>query len=112
MPHKTDSSNPKDWILFAESDLVGVAHLVQQEISYHMCCSKLAEILEKILKAELIRLGWFLVKTHDLQKLADELQARNSDVGSEAQELAEEQLRPTSQIDILGLTLETRTGRI
>jgi hypothetical protein len=27
--------------------------------------SKLAEILEKILKAELIRIGWELEKTHD-----------------------------------------------
>lgn len=43
-----------------------------------MCQSKLAEVLEKALKAELLRLGWFLVKTHDLHELAGELQARGS----------------------------------
>ena len=34
-----------------------------------MCRSKLAEVLEKIIKAELIRLGWSLEKTHDLVRL-------------------------------------------
>ena len=42
------------------------------------CRSKLAEILEKVLKAELIRLGWALEKTHDLNRLIDELTARNA----------------------------------
>jgi HEPN domain-containing protein len=45
-----------------------------------MCRSKLSEILEKVLKAELIRQGWFLEKTHDLEKLANELAARKSDL--------------------------------
>lgn len=80
MPRKTDSSNPADWIWLAESELEGVKLLAEREVSYSMCHSKLAEILEKVLKAELLRLGWFLEKTHDLQKLAGELQARASDL--------------------------------
>ncbi len=54
--------------------------VAEREISYTMCRSKLAEILEKILKAELIRLGWDLQKTHDLEKLSGELRARHSDL--------------------------------
>lgn len=33
--------------------------------------------MEKVLKAELFRLGWFLAKNHDLVKLADELRVRD-----------------------------------
>jgi HEPN domain-containing protein len=54
--------------------------LAERELSFKLCWSKLAEILEKVLKAELIRLGWFLVKTHDLERLADELESRKSDL--------------------------------
>ena len=42
--------------------------------------SKLAEVLEKVLKAELIRSGWLLEKTHDLRKLASALHERQSDL--------------------------------
>lgn len=80
MPRKTDSNNPADWLALAESDLEGVRALAERELSYHLCRSKLAEILEKVLKAELIRLGWFLERTHDLEKLAGELKALNSDL--------------------------------
>ena len=80
MPRKTDSNNPGDWLALAESDLEGVTILVNQQTSYYLCRSKLAEILEKILKAELIRLGWFLEKTHDLEKLGNELNSRKSDL--------------------------------
>ena len=80
MPRKTDSNNPADWLALAESDLEGVRALAERELSYHLCRSKLAEILEKVLKAELIRLGWFLERTHDLEKLAGELHALNSDL--------------------------------
>jgi HEPN domain-containing protein len=58
----------------------GVHALVEKELSYHLCRSKPAEILEKVLKAELIRLGWFLKKTHDLEKLAGHLHQYKSDV--------------------------------
>jgi len=87
LPRKTDSKNPADWIYFAESDLEGLRVLCQQELSYHLCQSKLAEALEKIVKAELIRLGWPLVKTHDLQSLAQELQMRKADIHSQASPL-------------------------
>ena len=80
MPRKTDSNNPADWLLIAESDLEGLRELAQQELAYSMCRSKLAEVVEKVVKAELIRLGWFLEKTHDLEKLGNELAVRSSDL--------------------------------
>jgi HEPN domain-containing protein len=54
--------------------------LADQEIAYELCRSKLAEVIEKLIKAELIRLGWVLEKTHDLRKLFGELAARRSDL--------------------------------
>lgn len=42
---------------------------------------------EKVVKAELIRLGWFLEKTHDLLRLARELEARGSALGTEVKPL-------------------------
>ena len=86
MPRKTDSNNPADWLYLADSDLAGLKTLAAQELGYEMCRSKVAEVLEKVLKAELIRTGWPLEKTHDLRKLASELQLRKSDL--------EEQFRP------------------
>ena len=80
MPRKTDSNNPADWLFLAESDTAAIRVLAEQEIGYPMCQSKLAEALEKILKAELIRDGWFLEKTHDLEILLGHLQARGSEL--------------------------------
>ena len=77
---KTDSNNPAHWLMISESDLEGIELLVAQEMSDWLCMSKLAEVLEKVMKAELLRCGWFLQKTHDLQKLGGELQALNSDL--------------------------------
>ncbi len=62
--------------------------LAEQELSPELCSSKLAEVLEKILKAELLRLGWVLEKTHDLERLANELNARGSDLVPELRPLA------------------------
>jgi len=89
LPRKTDSNNPADWLAFAESGVQGLVALARQELSPQLCSSKLAEVLEKILKAELIRLGWFLERTHDLEKLANELQARTPEVRPLATALAE-----------------------
>lgn len=88
MPRKTDSSNPADWLFIASSELEGIRVLAERQISYSLCVSKLAEVVEKIFKAELLRVGWFLEKTHDLEKLANELQARRSDLIADARPLA------------------------
>jgi HEPN domain-containing protein len=63
--------------------------LAVREVGYPMCQSKLAEALEKILKAELIRTGWFLEKTHDLEILLGQLQARKSDLVAQAEPLCD-----------------------
>lgn len=88
MPRKSDSNDPSAWIWLAESDLEGVRLLTERNLSYPLCRSKLAEIVEKVLKAELLRMDWFLEKTHDLEKLAGELQARGSDLVSSARPLS------------------------
>lgn len=87
LPRKTDSNNPSDWIFFAESEVQGLETLAERELSYPMCQSKLAEVLEKVLKAELIRLGWFLERTHDLELLANELQSHGSDLADRVRPL-------------------------
>lgn len=87
MPRKTDSNNPADWIFLSASDLEGIAELCEKEISYEMCRSKLAEVIEKLMKAELLRLGWFLEKTHDLQQLYTLLEIRSSDLCAELRPL-------------------------
>lgn len=88
MPRKTDSNNPGDWLYLARADLTGIRELSSKELAYHMCRSKLAEVLEKIFKAELIRTGWFLEKTHDLMKLLEEIEKRSPDLLIEAEPLA------------------------
>ena len=80
MPRKTDSKKPADWLYIAASELEMVRMAAKNEISFHGARSKLAEILEKILKAELLRLGWTLEKTHDLNRLFDLLAERKSDL--------------------------------
>jgi HEPN domain-containing protein len=78
LPRKTDSNNPAHWLAIAEEEMACVRLLVDQNLGHEMCQSKLAEILEKVLKAELIRLGWFLQKTHDLERLRKELRTRDT----------------------------------
>ena len=73
MPRKTSADNPADWLWIAASDLDLLQAASEREVGFVAARSKLAEALEKILKAELIRLGWALVKTHDLVFLAKEL---------------------------------------
>lgn len=93
MPRKTDAKNPADWLWIAESDLGLVRLATREEIGYQGGRSKLAEILEKILKAELLRIGWTLERTHDLNRLVDELTRLKSDFAAiatpAAQSLAE-----------------------
>ncbi len=73
MQRKTDSNNPADWLHIVESDMELLRQGAAHEWSFAMCRSKLAEVLEKIIKAELIRLGWPLEKTHDLVRLHDRM---------------------------------------
>ncbi len=80
MPRKTDSNNPGDWLHICTADLEGIQRLVADELAYAMCRSKLAEVLEKVLKAELIRLGWKLEKTHDLEVLFERLKSHGSEL--------------------------------
>jgi hypothetical protein len=49
--------------MIAESDLDMVRMAAEREISFTGARGKLAEILEKVLKAELIRAGWTLERT-------------------------------------------------
>jgi HEPN domain-containing protein len=62
----------------------------QGEFSFAAARSKLAEVLEKIMKAELIRLGWRLEKTHDLNRLALALQRLASPVETSASPLCQD----------------------
>ena len=80
MPRKTDSKNPADWLWLAETDLSVVRLALDREIGFSTCRSKLAEVVEKVLKAELIRLGWKLEKTHDLNRLTGLLTNHSSDL--------------------------------
>jgi HEPN domain-containing protein len=85
---KTDSHNPADWLYLAESDLEGIRDLAERELAWHLCRSKLAEVLEKVLKAELLRCGWFLEKTHDLMRLLVEIEKCAPELLSDAEPLA------------------------
>ena len=70
-----DSLNRGYWLRIAESDLELLRRGIANEIAFEMCRGKLAEVAEKIIRAELIRLGWPLEKMHDLVRLHDLLVA-------------------------------------
>jgi len=89
LPRKTDANNPADWLWRAEVDMEVIRMATDKEIGFTTCRSKLAEVLEKVLKAELIRLGWALEKTHDLDRLLDALVARQSDLASAVEPLCD-----------------------
>ncbi len=90
MPRKTDSHNPGDWLWIAERDLVALRAMAEQELGYELCQSKLAEVLEKVFKADLLRQGWQLEKTHDLRKLGGELAARDPSIEGQIRPLIRE----------------------
>ena len=87
MPRKTDSHNPADWLWIAAIDVSAIQHLVKDEVGFIVCRSKLAEALEKIMKAELLRFGWILQKTHDLERLLQALIAHASELAEPASPL-------------------------
>lgn len=90
MPRKTDSNNPADWVFIAEADLRALKRLAEIEEGHSLCRSKLAEVLEKIIKAELIRLGWALAKTHDLERLHLELEDWRSELATSVAPLCDD----------------------
>jgi HEPN domain-containing protein len=89
LPRKTDSNNPADWIWIAENDFAAIRLAAEREISFNFCRSRIAEVLEKVLKAELIRHGWHLERTHDLQRLRDALVAHDPVLATEVKSLCD-----------------------
>lgn len=71
----------------AEPELEAIRKLSADELAFDMCHSMLAEIVEKLLKAELIRAGWRLEKTHDLERLRKELRTRDKDLADSIESL-------------------------
>ena len=90
MPRKTDSNNPADWLYLVECDLEALLAMGDQELGYSLCRGKAAEVLEKVIKAELIRCGWPLEKTHDLGKLHEWLRPHNPVMAAAAQQLCDD----------------------
>ena len=89
MPRRTDAHNPSDWLIFPASDLDFVRVAAEKEVSFIAARAKLAEALEKVLKAELIDLGWELEKTHDLDRLLQCLRERNTPTADQADPLCD-----------------------
>lgn len=85
LPRKTDSGNPQDWLEYAKIDLDAVRVLCDEQVAFSVCKSKLAEALEKSIKADLLAHGWLLVKIHDLQKLNDYLSVYDEEVAERLQ---------------------------
>lgn len=102
---------PADLIFLAWSDLAGLQSLVKEPIALAMCIRKLAEILEKVIKAELVRRGWFLIKTHDLVKLNDELRNRDAELADRIQPLTETLAEKYFTDRYPGLDLDDEDGR-
>lgn len=71
----------------AEQELEAIRRLSADEFAFDMCHSKMAEIVEKLLKAELIRAGWLLEKTHDLERLRKELRTRDKNLAESVESL-------------------------
>jgi len=73
----------------AAADLDMLRSAAAQQAGFTACRSKLAEVVEKTMKTELIRLGWTLERTHDLERLLDELIGRRSDLVSTLETLCD-----------------------
>ena len=63
---------------------------MERELYFLPCQAKLAEALEKALKAELIRCGWALERTHDLRRLASELRQFDPELVASIDSLCED----------------------
>ena len=47
LQRKTDTNCPSDWLFMAGEELKAIRKLASSQIAFHMCRSKLAEVLEK-----------------------------------------------------------------
>jgi hypothetical protein len=63
-----------------------------------------------VYKAQLLRLGWFLEKTHDLRRLGGELEARGSDLMDHIRPLCDDLAEAHFAGRYPGLTSTIRTG--
>jgi HEPN domain-containing protein len=89
LPRKTDSKNPADWLWIAASDMELIRLAADREAGFSAAHSQLAEVPEKVLKAELLRIGWTLEKTHDLDRLLEALEERGSDLAPQVEPLCD-----------------------
>ena len=105
MLKKTDAGNPRDWLLFADTDLTAVRVLARQETAFAVCRSKLSEALEKLLKADLIQRGWSLRKVHDLQTLLDDLTPHTPSTSRALQPIVDELAEAYTQTRYPGFDL-------
>jgi len=87
---KTDITNPEHWLRFASADLEAIQLLFDHRISFEVCQSRLAECLEKVIKAELVRNRWRLKKEHDLQWLAKEMAVYSPELTEQIQDPVDE----------------------
>jgi HEPN domain-containing protein len=90
LPRKTESHCPADWLWIATADLELVQLAVEPQVGFHAARAKLAEVLEKILNAELLRLGLVLEKTHDLDRLLELLRQHRSPAVGTAEPLCDQ----------------------
>lgn len=106
MPKRTDAGSPGDGLDFANADLEAVNLLAKQKVVFRVCRSKLAEALEKVLKADLISRGWVLEKTHDLQRLADFLNEHDAAQAEWIQSVVDELAEAYTQSRYPGFDLD------
>lgn len=64
--------------------------LLERQVSFPVCKSKLAEAFEKAFKADLLDRGWTLEKIHDLQKLNDYLADHDRETADNLQPLVDD----------------------
>ena len=76
---KGDPRNPADWLKIARADLTR-ARKTLGEGDLPAATLWLEQSAEKVAKGWLIGQGWSLAKTHDLERLANEITRRGLDV--------------------------------
>ncbi len=76
---KGNPQDPADWHKLASADLAR-ARRCQSGADYSATAFWLEQSAEKAIKGWLIGLGWVLIKTHDLERLANEASQRGTDL--------------------------------